>query len=119
MTFIEYKNDPKVGTKSYRGINLTQSQLFIPSQTSREFIKDYARALVAYDKEKQAIRLRLSNKKYAGALEIRNSVSYAHYIPCRLAIIAGMPTGRYYVESHKQASDKSGDYEIIFTHAKN
>lgn len=119
MTFKEYQGDPRVGTKSYRGLNLTQNQLFIPSQTSREFIRSYTDVLIAYDKDKQAIRLRLTKSKYNGALPIRTGVSYAHYVPCRLAVMAGMPTGRYYVESHKPASDKSGDYEIIFTHAKN
>lgn len=118
MTFIEYKADPRDGTKSYRGINLTENQLFIPNQTSKEFIKNYKLALIAYDKEKKAIRLRLTNKHYNTAVQIRRGVSYAHYMPCRLVAVTGMPKGRYYVESHKKAEDKSGDYEIIFTHTK-
>lgn len=119
MAFKEYKSDPKVGTRSYRGINLTLNQLFITSVTAQEFVKDYSNALVAYDKEKKAIRLRLTNTHYKGMLPIRSALSYARYIPCRLAVEANMPRGRYYVESHKAADDKSGDYEVIFTHAKN
>ena len=117
MTFTDYKDDPKVGTRSYRGINLTVNQLFITSVTAKEFIKKYTATLVAYDKDKKAIRLRLTKAKYDSGLPIRRGLSYAHYIPCRLATQAGMPTGRYYVESHNRAQDKSGDYEIIFKHA--
>lgn len=116
MTFKEYKKDPKVGTRSYRGINLTPNQIFIPVQTSQEFVKDYAVVLVFYDKNKRAIKLRFSKLSYDNALPVRLGVSYAHYIPCRIAITDGMPTGRYYVESHEAADDKSGDYEVVFKH---
>lgn len=113
MTFKKYTDDPKVGTRSYRGINLTVNQLFITSEMSRQYIKSYQFALVEYDKEKTAIRLTLTNTEKNNTWRIRTGVSYAHYIPCRLALIHSMPTGRYYLENTKKAN---GDTTLIFTH---
>lgn len=114
MTFTEYKADPKVGTRSYRGINLTLNQLFITAEMSRECIGKYALAVIGYDKNKAAIRLTLTNSHRKNGLTIRSGVSYAHYIPCNLAHTEGMPTGRYYVESTEK---KDGDTTLIFIHA--
>lgn len=114
MTFTEYKKDPKLGTRSYRGVNLTVSQLFIPAEMAREFVKNYALAVLGFDVKKKALRLTLTNSTHPNGIAIRTGVSYAHYIPCKLAVLKGMPTGRYYLESYEK---KNGDTILILTHA--